>query len=71
MRAIRPYVELQLERGVALKHMTRHVLGLFHGQPGGRVFRQILSEGGHKPGADWTLIERALDATEKSGRRAA
>jgi tRNA-dihydrouridine synthase A len=49
---------------MALKHFTRHVLGLFHGQPGGRAFRQILSEGAHRPGADWGLVERALQATQ-------
>ncbi len=63
LRAWRPYVETQLARGTALKHMTRHILGLFHGERGGRAFRQILSEGAHRPGADWELIEHALAAT--------
>ena len=58
-----PYVERQLQRGVALKHISRHVLGLFHGQVGGRRFRQILSEGAYRPDADVSLIKRALDAT--------
>jgi tRNA-dihydrouridine synthase A len=71
LRGWRPYVEAQLRRGVALKHLTRHVLGLFHAQPGGRAFRQILSEGAHKPGADWSLVERALDATSRELRPAA
>lgn len=71
LRGWRPYVEAQLGRGVALKHLTRHVLGLFHAQPGGRAFRQILSEGAHKPGADWSLVERALDATSRELRPAA
>ncbi len=62
LRRFRPYVEARLAAGVHLKHMTRHVLGLFHGQAGGRMFRQILSEGAHKPGADWALMERALEA---------
>ena len=63
LRAFRPYVEAQLAQGVALKHITRHVLGLFHGQPGGRAFRQVLSEGAHRAGAGWPLLEQALDAT--------
>ncbi|WP_232131777.1 tRNA dihydrouridine(20/20a) synthase DusA [Luteimonas sp. BDR2-5] len=71
LRALRPYVEAQLQAGVALKHITRHVLGLFHGQPGGRQFRQVLSEGAHRPGADWTLVERALAATAPRARAAA
>ena len=69
LRALQPYVEAQLARGVALKHVTRHVLGLFHGQPGGRAFRQVLSEGAHRAGAGWELVEQALDAT--TARRAA
>src|SRR3546814_6036464 len=55
LRALRPYVEGQLARGVFLKHITRHLLGLFHGERGGRAFRQVLSEGAHRPGADWSL----------------
>ena len=58
------YVQVQLQQGVALKHITRHVLGLFHGQPGGRAFRQVLSERAHKPGADWTVVEQALAMTQ-------
>ena len=65
LRAYRPYVEAQLARGVLLKHIARHILGLFAGQPGGRAFRQVLSEGGHKPGADWPLVEQALALTER------
>ena len=64
LRAFFPYVETQLARGVAIKHITRHVLGLFHAQPGGRAFRQILSEGAPKAGAGIELLERALAATE-------
>jgi tRNA-dihydrouridine synthase A len=71
LRALRPYVEAQQAQGLALKHITRHVLGLFLGQPGGRAFRQILSEGAHRPGADWSLVEQALAATELHGRRVA
>jgi len=63
LAALRPYVDAQLARGVFLKHITRHLLGLFAGERGGRAFRQILSEGAHRPGADWSLVERALDAT--------
>ncbi len=71
LRAWRPYVEAKLAEGVPLKHLTRHVLGLFHGQPGGRMFRQVLSEGAHKPGADWRLLEAALAATSLTLRPAA
>jgi tRNA-dihydrouridine synthase A len=71
LRAWQPYVETQLARGVGLKHMTRHILGLFHAERGGRAFRQILSEGAHRPGADWSLIEQALSMTDTQRDRAA
>jgi len=63
LRALRPYAQAQLARGVPLRHVTRHILGLFHGQPGGRAYRQVLSEGAHLAGADWALVERALAPT--------
>ena len=69
LRAFLPYVDAQRSRGVALKHIARHVLGLFHAQPGGRAFRQRLSEGAPKPGAGPELLEHALALTE--GREAA
>ncbi len=64
LRGLRPYVEVRLAEGLALKHIARHLLGLFHGQPGGRAFRQVLSEGAHRSGADWALLEQALQVTE-------
>ena len=70
LRALRPYVESELARGVYLKHITRHLLGLFAGERGGRAYRQVLSEGAHKPGADWSLIEQALSLTESFAERA-
>ncbi|MCP1373358.1 tRNA dihydrouridine(20/20a) synthase DusA [Dyella sp. Sa] len=58
---LRPYVEAELARGTALKHITRHLLGLYQGQPGARTFRRVLSEGAHRPGAGWSLLEEAMD----------
>ncbi len=72
LRSLEPYVQAMLSRGDALKHFSRHILGLFHGEPGGRRYRQILSEGAHRAGAGWELIERALAAVESvAGERAA
>ncbi len=71
LHAMRPHVEDWLAQGIALKHVTRHLLGLFSHQPGGRLFRQVLSEGAHKPGADWSLVEAALAATQPHRRSAA
>jgi tRNA-dihydrouridine synthase A len=59
-----PYIEEQLSQGVWLSKMTRHMLGLFHGQPGGRHWRQIISEQSHIPGAGIEVLRRALVAIE-------
>ncbi len=47
------YCREQLARGVRLHHLSRHVLGLFQGQPGGRLFRRYISE--HAPKANATV----------------
>jgi tRNA-dihydrouridine synthase A len=57
---LRPYIEAELARGTALKHISRHILGLYQGEPGARGFRRRLSEGAHLPGAGWSLIEQAI-----------
>lgn len=63
IEAMRPYIARHLAAGGRLGHVTRHMLGLFHGQPGGRHWRRILSEGAHLPGAGLDLIDTALAAT--------
>ncbi len=55
-----PYVDRQLAAGVHLAAMTRHMLGLFHGQPGARAWRRILTVDSIRPGAGVEVIERAL-----------
>jgi len=65
LMAYRPYVEKHLEKGWPLKHLSRHLVGLYHQVPGARRYRQILSEEAHLPGADWAVIERALNAVSE------
>ncbi len=56
------YLEDQLGKGVKLAHMTRHMLGLFHGRPGARSWRRILTVEAIKPGAGLEVVEKALAA---------
>ncbi len=56
----RPYIQAQLDQGVRLSAMTRHMLGLFNGKPGARAWRRTLSEKAPKPGADLTVVDEAL-----------
>ena len=64
VEAYLPYVESQLSRGVYLRHMTRHILGLFHGQPGAKSWRRYLSEYGPRKGAGLDVITTALQFVE-------
>ncbi|HET6603304.1 MAG TPA: tRNA dihydrouridine(20/20a) synthase DusA [Xanthomonadaceae bacterium] len=71
LRRFRPYVEAQRAQGVALRHIGRHLLGLFHGEPGGRTFRRLLTEGAQHADAGWDLVEDALAATAAPSAAAA
>ncbi len=60
-RALLPYAEAQCSLGVPVKAVTRHILGLFNGLPGARLWRRCLSEAAHKRGAGPEVIEAALE----------
>ncbi|WP_456379975.1 tRNA dihydrouridine(20/20a) synthase DusA [Thiolapillus sp.] len=55
-----PLVEQECSRGIPLKRITRHILGLFHGQPGARKWRRYLSENAHKPEAGPETLRTAM-----------
>jgi len=60
------YCAENLQKGTKLSHMTRHVLGLFQGQPGARSFRRILSEKAPRPDADIKVLVEAYDAIKNA-----
>ena len=64
LRAMLPYVATQCARGVPLRSIVRHMLGLYHGMPGGRRFRQLLSDSARLQDAGPELLMEALDALE-------
>ena len=66
LEAYRPYVEQGLQKGLPLKHFTRHLVGLYHEVPGARLFRRVLSESAHRPGADWSVVDSALGHIRES-----
>lgn len=57
-----PYIDAHLSGGGKLGQVTRHMLGLFAGQPGARRWRQVLSTEAHRPGAGPEVVEAALAA---------
>jgi len=60
LRKMLPFIRDELAQGVYLNHMSRHILGLFHGIPGGRRFRRHISENAFRPGAGIEVIEDAM-----------
>lgn len=58
-----PYIEAQLQHGVRLNSITRHILGLFHGEPGARAWRRHLSENATGVNAGINVVRDALAFT--------
>ena len=55
-----PYIENAMREGARLNSITRHLLGLFRGQPGARAFRRHLATEAVKPGASIAVLREAL-----------
>lgn len=53
------YMERQLNQGVYLKHMSRHLLGMFTGQAGAKAWRRHISENAFKEGAGVEVVRHA------------
>jgi len=64
---LRPYIAEELARGTWLSRITRHMLGLYHGEPGGRLWRRVLSEESPRRGAGLEVIDKALACVERPG----
>jgi tRNA-dihydrouridine synthase A len=62
-----PYIQQQLASNnqVRLNSITRHILGLFHGEYGGRLWRRHLSENACRTGVTEQLVLDALKLTEQ------
>lgn len=69
VKAFLPYVAEEMTRGVPLQHMTRHILGVFHGVPGGKAFRRHLSENAYKKDAGLSVLEDALSLVAEISNR--
>jgi tRNA-dihydrouridine synthase A len=66
---MKPYIAAELARTPGLARITRHMLGLFHGEPGGRYWRRVLSENAHRCGAGVEILDMALAAVEEQVHR--
>ncbi len=61
------YIERSVDAGIPVKHISRHVLGLFQGQPGARIWRRYISENAHRDDRNSNLLLEAL-AVSQGGR---
>jgi tRNA-dihydrouridine synthase A len=59
-----PYLEREAARGTPLKRITRHILGLYHAQPGARAWRRHLSDQKQLQVGDARIILRALEVMQ-------
>ncbi len=59
LRQTYPYIETQLQQGIPLSRMIRHIIGLYRGEPGARQWRRYLSEFGNKKTGDMETLYQA------------
>ncbi len=68
VEAMLPYIETHVAAGQRLHGVTRHMLGLFHGQHGGRIWRRRLGEAATRPDAGAKEILEILASRRSSPR---
>jgi tRNA-dihydrouridine synthase A len=67
---MKPYIAAHLGQGGRLHQITRHMLGLFHGRPGARGWRRVLSEGASRSGAGLDVYDAALAEVTRAAQAA-
>ena len=68
--AMKPYIADHIAQGGRLHQITRHMLGLFHGRPGARGWRRVLSEGAARTGAGLDVYDAALAEVTRAAQAA-
>ena len=71
VEALVGYLERGAARGVEVRHLARHVLGLYLGQPAARLWRRMLSESRALSRNDPGLLREACAAVEAEVARVA
>ncbi|MCP3686889.1 MAG: tRNA dihydrouridine(20/20a) synthase DusA, partial [Gammaproteobacteria bacterium] len=64
LRSIYPYIESQLQQGVPLSKMIRHIIGLYRGEPRAKQWRRYLSEHGNRKSGDMEMLYQAEKLVE-------
>lgn len=69
IESMNTYIEQQVCEGVAVKHISRHLLGLFQGLPGAKAWRRYLSENAYRDDNNTELLNQALVAMKTAAGR--
>jgi tRNA-dihydrouridine synthase A len=64
------YLRAQRVNGAEVRHLARHLLGLYHGEPAARRWRRMLSDSELLAANDPALLLHARDAVETAAQRA-
>ena len=67
--ALSPYIKQELLKGERLSNITRHLLGLFAGQAGARLYRQRLTLDATKPNANLDTLFAAVHEVREATQR--
>jgi len=55
------YANQRLQNGSRLNHLSKHVVGLYHGEPRSRLWRRHISQNAHIPGSGTEVLRAAYD----------
>jgi tRNA-dihydrouridine synthase A len=64
------YIRGELENGTALKHITRHMMGLYQGIPGARAWRRYLGQQAAAPTAGIEILQHAFEEIARNTEEA-
>ena len=53
------YADERLENGSRLNHLSKHIVGLYHGEPRSRLWRRHISQNAHIPGSNTDVLRAA------------
>ena len=56
------YADERLNNGSRLNHLSKHIVGLYHGEPRSRLWRRHISQNAHIPGSDTDVLRAAYQA---------
>lgn len=68
VQAMAAYARRECGAGTRLHHVSRHLLGLYHGQPGARTWRRAVTLGAARADAGPEVLLHAVDLVEGRGR---